>query len=542
MADQKTVDEWPEEEAPGTASRKTPRGLRPRAARGLQLQQIDEPDGGDIYAGIGTELRAERQRRQLSIIDVSTTLRIQQSHLSALEEGRTDDLPGPTYAIGFLRTYAEFLGLDGEEIIRQYKREETLTPGARRLIFPEPVEEARRPGLTLALILLIVAGAVYGGWIFLERRGLLPIEIVSEPPQRLAPYQTAAKSPTPPDTTQATSPTFKRTATEVAPTVNPAGPQVKMSERPETGSGEAVKKVAAVGTAETAAPTLTETAREGTAEKAIADRAEQGEGERAAAADVIGLANTNDKTIKVSAKTSPETRVVEALPANPAHQNPNVSNENPVTTAAAEKMPRPAEIKVAAAPPAVVQPAVARPSALPDTSPVPPPIQHGREGSDVDTAPTMPAIQAAIAPPPPPAAPAAPTRPVAEGGGDAAASGDEGRASLATAAESLGYRPQAYGAANRDVRVVLRARAASWVQVQGANNELLLTRMLRPGDSYHAPNRTDLVLMTGNAGAIEIMVDGETLGTLGPIGQVRRNIKLNADHLRGELQPPGNEQ
>jgi cytoskeleton protein RodZ len=154
----------------------------------------------------------------------------------------------------------------------------------------------------------------------------------------------------------------------------------------------------------------------------------------------------------------------------------------------------------------------------------------------------MPLIQATIAPPPPPAAPAAPTRPLTEGGSDTATSGDEGRASLATASEGLGYRPQAYGAANRDVRVVLRARAESWVQVQGANNELLLTRMLRPGDSYHAPNRNDLVLMTGNAGAIEIMVDGEALGTLGPMGQVRRNIRLNADHLRDTMHPPGSGQ
>ena len=359
MADQKTVDEWPEEEAPGTASRKTPRGLRPRAARGLQLQQIDEPDGGDIYAGIGTELRAERQRRQLSIIDVSTTLRIQQSHLSALEEGRTDDLPGPTYAIGFLRTYAEFLGLDGEEIIRQYKREETLTPGARRLIFPEPVEEARRPGLTLALISLIVAGAVYGGWIFLERRGLLLIEIVSEPPQRLAPYQTAAKSPTPP--------AFKPAATEVAPTVGPTvnatAPQVKTVETPETGSGEAVKEAAVVTKTATAAPPLTETARQGATEKAVveravAERAGPGAGERAAAADVSGLANTNEPTItvtpkysrEISRKTPPETRVVEALTANPAHQDPSLSNEVPATTAVtiatAEKMPGPAAVEV----------------------------------------------------------------------------------------------------------------------------------------------------------------------------------------------------
>ena len=88
---------------------------------------------------------------------------------------------------------------------------------------------------------------------------------------------------------------------------------------------------------------------------------------------------------------------------------------------------------------------------------------------------------------------------------------------------------------------MLRARAESWVQVQGANNELLLTRMLRPGDSYHAPNRTDLVLMTGNAGAIEIMVDGEALGTLGPLGQVRRNIKLTAEDLRGQMQPANSE-
>jgi cytoskeleton protein RodZ len=106
---------------------------------------------------------------------------------------------------------------------------------------------------------------------------------------------------------------------------------------------------------------------------------------------------------------------------------------------------------------------------------------------------------------------------------------------MPAATDGLGNRPQAYGASNRNVRVVLRARAESWVQVQGANNELLLTRMLRAGDSYHAPNRDDLILMTGNAGAIEIIVDGEPLGALGPVGQVRRNIRLNAEFLQMEM-------
>ena len=126
-------------------------------------------------------------------------------------------------------------------------------------------------------------------------------------------------------------------------------------------------------------------------------------------------------------------------------------------------------------------------------------------------------------------------RPLSDNRGEPAYSAAEGRASLATASEGLSYRPQAYGASNRDARVILRARAESWVQVQGANNELLLTRMLRPGDSYHAPNRVDLVLMTGNAGAIEVMVDGEAFGALGPVGQIHRNIKLNADYLRGHM-------
>ena len=127
------------------------------------MQQIEEPVVVESYSGIGTELRAERQRRQITLFDVSNALRIQQNHLAALEEGRVADLPGATYATGFLRTYSEFLGLDGEEIVRQYKSEGILTHGERRLVFLEPEEEARRPGLILALISLIVAGAVYGG-------------------------------------------------------------------------------------------------------------------------------------------------------------------------------------------------------------------------------------------------------------------------------------------------------------------------------------------------------------------------------------------
>ena len=82
-------------------------------------------------------------------------------------------------------------------------------------------------------------------------------------------------------------------------------------------------------------------------------------------------------------------------------------------------------------------------------------------------------------------------------------------------------------------RIVVRARIQSWVQVEGSNNELLLTRVLNPGDMFLVPNRSDLHLVTGNAGGIEILVDGVLLPPLGPEGTVRRNVQLTPDALTG---------
>ena len=128
---------------------------------------------------------------------------------------------------------------------------------------------------------------------------------------------------------------------------------------------------------------------------------------------------------------------------------------------------------------------------------------------------------------PPPAAPAVdtasiPTPPAAPPG-----------ASAAGADTTQGYVPQVFGAGNADSRVVVRALMDSWVQITGAGNELLLTRILHAGDSYHPPSRRDLVLMTGNAGALEILVDGEAVLPLGPIGAVRRDVSLDPDQLLG---------
>ena len=96
-------------------------------------------------------------------------------------------------------------------------------------------------------------------------------------------------------------------------------------------------------------------------------------------------------------------------------------------------------------------------------------------------------------------------------------------------------QPRVYGEGNSDSRVILRATRDSWIQVHGADNVLLLTRILRAGDSYRVPNRNGLTLMTGNAGALEILVDGQPVPPIGPFGAVRRDVSLDPDRLKTGL-------
>ncbi|HEY0206778.1 MAG TPA: helix-turn-helix domain-containing protein, partial [Acetobacteraceae bacterium] len=72
-------------------------------------------------ARVGAELRAARNRLGWALPDVAATLRIRLPYLQAIEDGRVADLPGNTYAVGFLRTYASALGLDAAEAARRFR-------------------------------------------------------------------------------------------------------------------------------------------------------------------------------------------------------------------------------------------------------------------------------------------------------------------------------------------------------------------------------------------------------------------------------------
>ena len=94
-----------------------------------------------------------------------------------------------------------------------------------------------------------------------------------------------------------------------------------------------------------------------------------------------------------------------------------------------------------------------------------------------------------------------------------------------------GYVPRVYGRTNTDSRVEIRAVAETWIQVEGPNNEILLTRVLLPGDIYRVPNREDVTLDTGNAGGLEVRVDGGLIAPLGEPNIVIRNVTLAPEAL-----------
>ncbi|MCP4354116.1 MAG: helix-turn-helix domain-containing protein [Proteobacteria bacterium] len=67
---------------------------------------------------IGQRIAKERKNRKETIADISTALRIQADYLKAIENDDYSKLPGKAYIAGFIKTYAEYLGLDYKDLLK----------------------------------------------------------------------------------------------------------------------------------------------------------------------------------------------------------------------------------------------------------------------------------------------------------------------------------------------------------------------------------------------------------------------------------------
>jgi cytoskeleton protein RodZ len=128
-------------------------------------------------------------------------------------------------------------------------------------------------------------------------------------------------------------------------------------------------------------------------------------------------------------------------------------------------------------------------------------------------APAVSPSSAAAALPPPAAAPTLPAAPLA--------------ATAAAATSNAAVPPAPDG-----TRIVLRAKADAWMQVRDRGGQVLLNRVLHPGDTWAVPVRANLLLTTGNAGGTEVLVDGSATPALGAPGAVRRDLPLDPDQIK----------
>lgn len=91
---------------------------------------------------IGSVFREARNRRKVDLSEVEAATRIRVRYLRAIENEEWDVLPGGVYTRGFIRTYAGFLGLDGERLAEDYRK--SVEAGGRGPA-PEPAAAAPNP-------------------------------------------------------------------------------------------------------------------------------------------------------------------------------------------------------------------------------------------------------------------------------------------------------------------------------------------------------------------------------------------------------------
>ena len=125
---------------------------------------------------IGDQLRETRMRQRIDITEVEAATKIRAKYLRALENEEWDLLPGPTFVKTFLRTYADYLGLDARNLVEQYRLRyerpaaNELTPfgtnlGSRRARAP------RRPVLAPWMLVLAVLVVLVGVLFAIGRSG-----------------------------------------------------------------------------------------------------------------------------------------------------------------------------------------------------------------------------------------------------------------------------------------------------------------------------------------------------------------------------------
>jgi hypothetical protein len=168
------------------------------------IEDVDVVSAETVRAPtLGEVLRAERERQGVGLDQIEAATRIRTAQLRAIEEDRFDALPAEAYARGFVRAYADQLGIDADATVRLFNDQWSgrfateLEPAP--LIRPPLTAAATRPlgvlSVVLALVVLVVSATV-----FLTRGGDRSSTAAHSPPTSNA-HSSAATNPPPGTTT-----------------------------------------------------------------------------------------------------------------------------------------------------------------------------------------------------------------------------------------------------------------------------------------------------------------------------------------------------
>ena len=457
-------------------------------------------------AELGAMMREMRENLGHELDAVARDLRIRLVYLEAIEAGRLTDLPGNAYVSGFLRSYSDFLGLEGEEIVRRFKMAGAEISSQPQLHLPSPVEEGRLPTASILLVAAVIAAAAYGGWYFMSGSGKGTMETVASLPKELSSLVDEAKNQTEPtavENTPAAPAASSDTGGNGMSDSDPVVPQIPAVETPapEIPSPEAAPSEEPATTALDSAGTVSDAA-------SAPGASPTGSSENSPPAPNLEPADDTSRQTPpanatgTTATPAPATEAVEeqaAVAVTPAPVPPASVSPAPVITAPAA----PTVPQVPAAPAAAPPP---EPAATIVPAPAPAAVSNPSSDQTVRTAAVPPSPRSNPAP---------------------VVSGDPAPTAPASSSSSApSNQPSAGG-----VRIVVRATADSYVAVRTSDNQPLFSQLMRPGDSYEVPSGADLTLETGNAGGLQISVGGKRVPSLGPIGEIRRNIPLNAEKL-----------
>lgn len=176
------------------------------------------PDSPSPAAGsLGSDLKAEREKRHITLAQIAAQTNISHRHLQSLEEGRFADMPGGMYNRAIIRAYCECLRMDPGPILQRYEAE--LSPAAektaksRKRLPKDSKFERHYPILVWSIMLLLSAAGL-----FFSRKWIASVfsPYFSRPPASAAPYTPPRPEPAPPAAAPSAQPASPETAAPAA--------------------------------------------------------------------------------------------------------------------------------------------------------------------------------------------------------------------------------------------------------------------------------------------------------------------------------------